>query len=204
MYHESDPSNPAENTPSLPEMRRSGTERRMELTPSPQDRRQDQDRRELLQNIDGIIARYRIIPLFQNLDAEQMVKMLRICSKKKILGEQKIYRAGQEPKDMYIVLKGILRVLSPAGDVWMRIAPFGTIGETGVFIDETITADVITDTECIVLKLNKLELDRVLGQDMDLHLKLLRNILRYTTVTLRHDHEEMVKLAYRLDALDKI
>ncbi len=204
MYHESDPSIPAENTPPQPEIRRSGTERRKESTPSSQDHRQNQDRRELLQNMDGIIARYQIIPLFQNLVQEQMVEMLRICSKKKIPGEQKIYRTGQEPTDMYILLKGILRVLSPTGGVWMRIMPFGTIGETGVFIDEPITADVITETECIVLKLNKQELDRVLGQDMDLHLKLLRNILRNTTETLRHDHEEMVKLTYRLDALDKI
>ncbi len=184
--------------------RRSGQDRRREPPPITPEQRLNPERRELLNNVDAIIAHYREIPFFQDLSREQMIQVLRICSKKKIPGEQKIQRAGQESKDIFIVLKGSIRVLSQSGDIWMKVVPFGTIGELGFFMKEILSGDVITDTECIILRVSGLELARLLEADQSLNVKLLQNILRSMAEKLRNDHDELMKLSYRLQSLDRI
>jgi len=192
-------------SPSKPgEMRRSGNDRRQDAQQTATNRRRQTDRRELLKDMDDIIARYSKIPLFKGLSREQMTKILRICSKKKIPNAYTIYKTGQESKDMYILLKGLVKVLLTSGEVWTKVAPFGTIGETRLFTCEHISGDIITDTECIALKISKQELYRVFETAQDLYVKLLQNIIRSLTEKLKKDHDEIENLNYRLQSLDQI
>ena len=204
MHQGNEDTRPANPDDTDSDTRRSGEDRRRETAPVSADRRQNPERRELLQNLDEIIAHYRVIPLFDGLTREQMVRVLRICAKKKIPGEHKLHRSGQETHEVSILLRGTIRILSQSGDVWMKLTPYGTIGETGVFIDDPFTGDVITDTECIILNINREELAHLTDADPDLHVKLLRNVLRGMAEKLWRDHDEMVRLKYRLQALDRI
>ncbi|MFC1512151.1 Crp/Fnr family transcriptional regulator, partial [Candidatus Latescibacterota bacterium] len=181
-----------------------GMDRRQENPTISQEQRQKPDRRELLVNMEDIIARYSKIPLFKNFTSKQMGKILRICSKKKIPNNYNIYRVGQESKDMYILLKGLIKVLLSDGQVWSKVAPFGAIGETRLFNYEYISGDIIAGTECIVLQITKQELFRIFETDKDLYNKMLLNIIGNLAEKLKNDHDEMITLNYRIESLDTI
>lgn len=186
------------------ESRRTGHDRRQIKGQSATERRQLIDRRELLINNENIITRYQKIPLFENFTKEQLLKIMRICAKKKIPPSHTICRPGQESINMYILLKGTVKIVMNNGAIWSRIQPQGVVGEIGLFSGTQFPGDIITESECFMLKITKLELMRIFEEDKDLYSKMLLNIVKNLSEKLISGHDEIVKLHYRLQALDQI
>lgn len=186
----------------MPEHSRSGEDLRQHNVPTTEEKRKNEDRRSLFQDYNKIIETYSKIPMFENLSKEQIQKILRICSKKRYPGLHYLYHAGEESNDMYILLKGKLNIKLRIGDVWKIVTKFGIVGEMGFFSGAKRSANVITDTECILLKLNKVEVLRLFQQDKDLHIKILQNVINDLTQKLLSDHEEIEELYYRMRAIE--
>ncbi len=191
-----------------PEDRRSGEDRReMDVpvsAPVSEGKRETKERREVLQGVSKIIETYRKIPLFKGFTNEQLMKMLRICSKIKTPGTHYLFHRGDESTAMYILLKGRINIMLEGGDVWKSLSPFGCVGDMGFFAGTKRSADVITDTECIFLQLSKGEMTKLFTNDKDLHIKILQNIVNELTNRLLSDREEIEHLNYRISAYDTI
>ena len=189
-----------------PEDRRSGEDRRENDVPAPVSggKRETKERREVLQGVSKIIETYRKIPLFKSFTNEQLMKMLRICSKIKTPGNHYLFHRGDESKAMYILLKGRINIMLEGGDIWKSVGPYGCVGDMGFFTGTKRSADVITDAECIFLQLSKGEMTKLFTNDKELHIKILQNIVGELTNRLLSDHEEIEYLNYRIRANDTI
>ncbi len=192
------------NTSNQDETRRTGQDRRQISDQSSGERRHLIDRRELMINDENIVARYKNIPLFENFTKEQLLKIMRICARKKILPSHTICRSGQESINMYILLKGTVKVVMSNGAIWSRIQPQGVFGEIRLFSGTQFPGDIITESECFVLKLTKPELMKSFEEDKDLYAKMLLNIIKNLSTKLIDYHDEIMNLHYRLQALDQI
>ena len=188
----------------IPEERRSGEDRRETDVPAPEGKRENNERREVLQGYNKIIETYSKIPLLKGLTNEQLLKMLRICSKIKTPGTHYLFHRGEESKAMYILLKGRLNIMLEGGEIWKSVSPFGCVGDMGFFTGTKRSADVITDTECILLQLNKGEIFKLFTNDKELHIKILENIVNELTYRLLTDRDEIEHLHYRIRASDTI
>ena len=90
------------------------------------------------------------------------------------------------------------------GEVWKSVSPYGCVGDMGFFAGIKRSADVITDTECILLQLSKGEMSKLFTNNKDLHIKILQNMVGELTNRLLSDHEEIEYLNYRIRANDTI
>ena len=188
--------------PEIPQQRKSGEERRQSIIAVPEERRNDEERRKLLQNFNKTIETYSKIPLFEYFSKDQLLKILRMCSKIKIPNLHFLYHAGEDSEDMYILLKGKLKIMIRTNEVWKFVTPFQSVGEMELFAGEKRSANVITDNECILLKLNKTEVSRILMEDKDLYIKLLLNVIKDLTRKIIADYNEIDELYYRIRCLE--
>ncbi|HKR57104.1 MAG TPA: Crp/Fnr family transcriptional regulator [Gemmatimonadales bacterium] len=81
---------------------------------------------------------------------------------RRFAGEEVLWKRGDEPRGLFIVLEGAVRVVRGSGGrqyVLHREGPGGTLGEVPLFGGGTYPATVIAEepTECLVLSLPALE-----------------------------------------------
>ena len=182
--------------------RRSGIERRQKQVSSSDEQRSSGERRLLRKNPDEIIERFKKIPMLEGLTNEQLKKMLSICSKKKFETNKNIYTIGEESKNMFILIKGKIGIAFNTGVDLQSIAPAGIVGEMGIFTGEKRSANVVAETECMVLNFDKTELYRLFSIDTDLHVKILMNIIKDLSKKMRRSNEQIDQLLYRIRVLD--
>ena len=187
-----------------PENRRSGDDQRQQNAHITDEKREKEDRRTVLQDYNKKIEQFRKIPMFMNLSNDHLMKILRVCSKVKYPGMHYLYHAGEESKDMHILLKGRLKIMFRTGEVWKTITPFVNVGEMGFFTGTHRSTDIIADTECLLLKLNKVEISRLFINDKELHIKILENVIKGLTKNLLSDYKEMEQLYDRIRSIDII
>ena len=84
------------------------------------------------------------------------------------------------------------------------ISPAGTVGEMGIFTGGKRSASVFTVTNCNVLNFNKTELFRLFGQDKDLCIKILVNVIKDLSKRMRKDNIQLEELLYKIRALDLV
>ena len=137
-----------------------------------------------------------------NLSNDHLMKILRICSKVKYHNMHYLYHANDESKDMHILLKGRLKIMFRTGEVWKTITPFENVGEMGFFTGAHRSTDIIADTECLLLKLNKVEILRLFINDKELYIKILENVIKGLTKNLLSDYKEMEQLYDRIRSID--
>ncbi|MBN1291417.1 MAG: cyclic nucleotide-binding domain-containing protein [Candidatus Latescibacteria bacterium] len=190
-------SEPAENL-------RSGEDRRQENIPVAETKRTNEDRRTLIESHSKIIETYGKIPMFKNLSNEQLLKILRICSKTKCTSMNYLFRKGEESKNMYILMKGRLNIMLRTNEAWKTITPFESVGEMGFFNNSPRCTDVTAETECILLQLNKNEVSKLFSGDRELHVIILQNVIQELTKKILSDHDEIEELHFRINAIDKI
>jgi CRP-like cAMP-binding protein len=102
-----------------------------------------------------------------------------------------LWRRGEQPRGLFIVLEGAVRVVRGSGGrqhVLHREGPGGTLGEVPLFAGGTYPATVIAEepTECLVLSLAAIE--AAIARDS-----------RLATLLLRRLSERVRELARRLD-----
>ena len=182
--------------------RRSGINRRVHEAVPPDNRRKKEERRSLQHEPASIIERFRKIPLFEGLTDNQLEMMLTICSKVKYEANQHIYSFDQDANNMFILLKGKIGILFGSGVDLQSINPAGLVGEMGIFTGEKRSANVVAETECLVLNFSKSELYRVFAADKDLNVKILMNVIKELSKKMRRSNEQIDQLLYRMRVLD--
>jgi CRP-like cAMP-binding protein len=169
--------------------RRSGRERRSRDVSVHGNRRRGLDRREILKDPDRTTGRLRTIPMFEGLSTEQLGGLLTICSKKTYGRNERIFLAGDESTEMFILIQGKLRITFADGEELESCSPAGIVGELGIITGEKRTATVTAATECIVLSFRKEELLALFDARPDLRTRMLTNVIRDLVKKLEKDKE---------------
>ncbi len=174
--------------------RRMGADRRRGDIPISEESRRDYERRELLKDPDQTAGRLRTVPLFEGLSTGQLMNLLLICSKRVFVRGDIIHNTGDEPKTMFVLVQGRLRMVFPNGTVLDNYNPPGIVGEVGLITGERRTASLVAATDCIVLSFGKEELFRLFREDGDLWTKVLANMIRDLAGKLRNENEILESL----------
>ncbi len=188
----------------MDENHRSGMDRREQEDSSENERRKNEDQRQMVKESEQTIERFKKIPMFNGLTMAQLKKMLQICSKKNYRNQEYIYNMGEDSENMFILLKGEIGIIFHTGLELNRITPPGIVGEMGVFTGEKRSASVSAVTDCITLNFNKTELFNLFSSDTDMGIKILLNVIRDLAKKLRKDNEKLEELLYRIRSLDLV
>ncbi len=141
-----------------------------------------------------------IIPILRDLTDEQFENLLNICTKQELPGYTGIFKEGDPSRDMYILTEGLLKVTFRGKEI-SRINPVSTVGEMGIFTEETRSATVTTITKCSLLRIMKSDLFDLFEKDKDFYIKFQKAILLDLSDKLRMTNDVVVKLRTKLDKL---
>jgi len=157
--------------------RRSGCDRREKTKEHPTEKRSSEERRKLLYDPFKVIGILEKIPIFKSLSIDQFKRIINICSNRNLTVNEVLCRAEDESYEMFILIKGLLKVVFSNGKELSRISPIGIVGEMGVFTNERRSASVVAASKCIILSINKRELFWLFRSDSDLGIRILMNVV---------------------------
>lgn len=187
----------SERTIRVEENRRSGIDRR-DLGSNPsEERRMSMERRVILCQQTEYLQILGKIPIFKGLTPKQCNRILKICSKRTVAQDEVICSAGDESNEMFILIKGLLRVTFPNGKELSRIQPVGIVGEMGVFTGERRSAKVTAMIDSLILVIHKTEILKLFRYDSDLKTHVLINVIQDLCTKVRANNmiiEEMKKI----------
>jgi CRP-like cAMP-binding protein len=172
--------------------RRSGTDRRekfLHVPPIDDDRRTGPDRRYTIRRHIQLIEILQKIPLFRGLSLHQFKKVLHICTRRVFAEGEALFHAGDESWEIFILLRGTLKVTFEDGKELSRIEPIGIVGEMGVLTGQRRSATTLTAVPSILLSLHKMELLKLFRHDADLGIRVLLNVILDLSAKLRRDNE---------------
>ncbi|MBN1292792.1 MAG: protein kinase [Candidatus Latescibacteria bacterium] len=142
------------------------------------------------------------IPIFRGLSLPQLKKILGICSKRTLYKDEILCYIDEESFNIFILIKGMLRITFREGKELSRIIPLGIVGEMGVFTGEKRSAMVIAANECVVLDILKSDLFEVLHNDSDMGIIVLKNVIDDLAKKLRINNVIIEKLEQVCDIED--
>ena len=177
------------------EIHRSGNERRTKQLKYTGERRHNIERRRLIRDPDITIGRLRTVPIFRDLTMEQYNKIVRICSKVTFSKDEVIYRIGDDPDTMFILISGKLRAVLQEGRELSRISPKDVIGKQGFFTDDKHQVSLYTANNCVMIALKHSELFSILTQDKDMWVKILSNLVNELSSKLKNDNKIIQNLS---------
>ncbi len=117
------------------------------------------------------------IEVFRGFDAGDVQGLLRVCKFRNFKVGEQIYVFGEPSDEMLILLKGQLRVMGESGDELARIRPGMPVGEMGLFTGQPRSADIIAHDNSTAIVLNGKVLKVLLSGAIDMHLKVLYNVI---------------------------
>lgn len=91
----------------------------------------------------ALIQIIKKIRVFERLDIEEIVSLLKVCKTQTYPEKQRIYQAGDPSREMLILLKGHLQVTSDTGQILAEILPGRCVGEMGLFTGGKRSANII-------------------------------------------------------------
>ena len=100
-----------------------------------------------------------------------------ICSRQILPKDKVLCRSGDESHEIYILIRGRLKVTFDDGNEFSRIRPLGIVGEMGVFTGSKRSATVIASTKCTVLSIKKEDLIKVFSSDPVLGMMVQSNVI---------------------------
>jgi CRP-like cAMP-binding protein len=133
------------------------------------------------------------IPLFKGFSDDQYLKVQRICSRRNIQKDSYIYYEGEDSNDLYILLKGRLRIMLK-GVLLNVLFPICMVGEIGVFTDGNRSASVLADEDSAVIRIPKKDLFTLMESDTILANHLLQNVINDLVGKLQEDNRIIVEL----------
>ena len=173
----------------MDELRRSGSDRRQDSSDTKSNQRSGEDRRfSLSENYFQFIKILEKIPIFQGLTVDQFQKILGICSKRTFEKDEKLCWTGDDSHEMFILIKGKLKITFKNGKELSRIQHIGIVGEMGIFTGQPRSASVVAATDCIVLIIHKTELIRLFQKDFIIGVRILMNVIQDLSQKLRNNN----------------
>ncbi len=166
-------------------IRRSGKERRNQISKISSDRREGNERRSIVSETDRMVNFMKKIPVFNGLTNEQYKKLLYICYNKTLPKDMFIFEQGDKPDGMFILLNGQLKILYHKSTLVTYISPITLVGEVGFFTDTPRSTSAVTTEESSIIKINKQELFRIFQGDNALSNRILLNIINELVMKLQ-------------------
>ncbi len=124
------------------------------------------------------------VPLFQNLNFNQISKLLQVIRVKKYKDSSIVVEQGSDSDDMYILLIGEAEVYMGTQPV-AHLKAGGHFGEMGLIDKSPRSATVVTCSDAVMLILKRDELFDLLKRYPDLGMKLFWSLLRKMNKRLR-------------------
>ncbi|MHB9029416.1 MAG: cyclic nucleotide-binding domain-containing protein [Candidatus Latescibacterota bacterium] len=179
------------------QVNRSGLDRREQEAEIPADHRQIPDRRANVRDGDQIIEFMKRIPTFNGFSDEQYRKILAICSRRDLPRESYLCREGEAADELFVLLKGKLKIMVHGSTLVTFMDPMGLIGEIGVFAGGKRSASVLAFTDSTVIRMHKEELRRLMESDPALSTQLLLNVISDLAGKLQEDNRIVEELRNR-------
>ena len=101
---------------------------------------------------------------------------------------------GEESNELFIMLKGRLKITLKGSTLINFIYPMGLVGEIGVFTDVKRSASVLAAEESTVLRIHKTELFALMKSDAALSSRLLLNVVHDLAAKLQEDNRIIEEL----------
>jgi CRP-like cAMP-binding protein len=176
---------------------RSGLDRREQTEPVPVEHRRNIERRGIVRDADQVIAFMKKIPTFTGFTDEQYRKILNICSRRDLLRENYLCHEGDDADELFVLLKGKLKIIVHGSTLITFMDPMGLIGEIGVFTGGKRTASVLAFTESTVICMHKDELLSLMESDAALSTRFLLNVVKDLAGKLQEDNRIIEELRNR-------
>lgn len=176
------------------ETRRSGNDRRARQEETSLERRNNPEKREVVKDYDHNIEIMKKIPIFHGLTDDDYLKILQLCQKMIIKKDQIIIRKGEESNELFILLKGKLKVILSTTSFLTYIFPIGLIGEIGFFTGMRRSATVLASTESTLIKIHKHELFNLFKNNSTMGYSILLNAISDLANKLLADNEYIEEL----------
>jgi len=178
----------------MSQLRRSGSDRRKNQINLMSNLRSGKDRRILSENYLKFIRILEKIPIFKGLTVDQFQKILNICSKRTYEKNEKLCWIGDDSHEMFILIKGNLKVAFKNGKELSRIQNIGIVGEMGIFTGQSRSASVVAVTDSIALIIHKNELIRLFHEDFVIGIQILMNVIQDLSQKLRNNNVVLEEL----------
>ncbi|MCE5248616.1 cyclic nucleotide-binding domain-containing protein [bacterium] len=118
------------------------------------------------------------IPIFEDLSIRYKRLILSISRRINMPQGGVLCKEGGDPDEMYILLIGKLAVSIKGSGTIATINPIGTIGEMGVFTDEKRSATVTAMTNCALLAIRSLDLNRLIETEPRFGTNIMRKVIK--------------------------
>ncbi len=116
--------------------------------------------------------------LFKNLPADILLLLAERLEVVLIVKESILFKEGDLPGDLYIVAEGEIDIMHDK-QLIARKKKFDFIGELSILDDKPRTATAIASTDVVVLKMSKIEYDRILDDFPDILRTIAQTLLGY-------------------------
>jgi CRP-like cAMP-binding protein len=153
---------------------------------------------------DAIVAKFRELPIFQEIDAERIRRIIGLCKMRQYEPGEDIIVEDTFDHWMYILISGEVVVLRK-GEELGALRRFGDVfGEMGVIDGSPRSATVQARRKAMCLAMDASSLDRLDQEDrIFFHAVIFRSLSEDLSVRLRRMNEENVELKERLKAYEE-
>ena len=141
------------------------------------------------------VAQLRRIKLFADLTDEQLAEFAVYLKSVEVRTNRIIVKMGDPADAMYLIQRGTARVSQLVDNRETMLAKLETgdfFGEFCLFADGTRSADVVADSDCLLLKLSRESFLSVLEQHPATAAHFLMAIIRFTESRLRSMNKKYV------------
>ncbi|NMC72241.1 MAG: cyclic nucleotide-binding domain-containing protein, partial [Myxococcales bacterium] len=135
---------------------------------------------ETLQLVDPDADALRELPLFAELEHEELRALFQLCGRVVVPAGRDVLRRGEPGRGLFVVREGEVQVLGPAGAVLATLGPGQHFGEMSLLDDAPVSADVRAKTAAVLLGIPREEFLRFLY----LHERVARKVYRLFAITL--------------------
>ncbi len=137
--------------------------------------------------------------LFDSLNVDEVQEIQKWLIFKKLDQGTVIYKQGSSGRSVCFVVDGELNVIKRADEGDATIAKIGkgeSVGEMAIIDGLTRSADVVAATEAQVLILKRDDFDKLVAEQPEIGVKILRSLARALSMTLRDRSETLARLMH--------
>jgi CRP-like cAMP-binding protein len=137
--------------------------------------------------------------LFDSLNVDEVQEIQKWLIFKKLEQGTVIYKQGSSGRSVCFVVEGELSVIKRADDGDTTIAKVGkgeSVGEMAIIDGLTRSADVVAATETQVLILKRDDFDKLVAEQPEIGVKILRSLAKALSMTLRDRSETLARLMH--------
>jgi CRP-like cAMP-binding protein len=135
------------------------------------------------------------LPLFEGLSDQQAGKLIQFFNRVDLNPNDILMQEGQQCTEMHLLLDGKLNVLLQQQKiVAATMENVGVIGEIEVLLNHACFATVKAEKTSKLLKISKQKLTSIFGQDMEIELKIYRNLCKILSEKLVNNNSTITKI----------